>query len=137
MWLENISRLASDSKFHSPATSNDIFEVESALEIYLPKELKDLLQESNGVEGSYDLGLIWDTERIRHDNLTFRQSLHFKDVYMPFDNLMFFADAGNGDRFAFAIVNKEIRNPDVLFGITKMIVENGPRLLLRNIWNGG
>jgi len=113
MWLEFISGLAQDSKFHSPATLNDIINVESALEISLPKELKNLLEESNGVEGVYGLGLIWNTERIKRDNLAFRTSSDFNDLYMPFDHLLFFADAGNGDQFAFAILNKEVRTPDI------------------------
>ena len=113
MWLELISKLEQDSNFHSPATLYDVVSVESELEISLPKELKDLLEESNGVEGVYGLGLIWNTERIKRDNLAFRASAHFKDLYMPFDHLLFFADAGNGDQFAFAILNREIRNPDI------------------------
>jgi hypothetical protein len=32
---------------------------------------------------------------------------------MPFDNLLFFADAGNGDQFAFPIQAGEVRRPDV------------------------
>jgi hypothetical protein len=32
---------------------------------------------------------------------------------MPFDHLLFFADAGDGDQFAFGILNGEIRNPDI------------------------
>src|SRR5262245_55562311 len=113
MWRDFIGKLSTDIKFHSPATLNEIAEVESALEISLPNGLRDLLQESNSVEGSYSLGLIWDTKRIKRDNLSFRRSSDFKDLYMPFDHLLFFADAGNGDQFAFAILNKEIRTPDI------------------------
>jgi len=32
---------------------------------------------------------------------------------MPFDCLLFFADAGNGDQFAFAILNGESRRDDI------------------------
>ncbi|MDQ4123150.1 MAG: SMI1/KNR4 family protein [Acidobacteriota bacterium] len=32
---------------------------------------------------------------------------------MPFDSLLFFADAGNGDQFAFRILKGEIRRNDV------------------------
>jgi SMI1-KNR4 cell-wall len=113
MWRDFIDRLSTDIKFHSPAKLNETAEVELALEISLPSGLRDLLQESNGVEGSYGLGLIWETERIKRDNLSFRRSSDFKDLYMPFDHLLFFADAGNGDQFAFAILNKEIRTPDI------------------------
>lgn len=55
---------------------------------------------SNGVEGEYGLGLIWPIERITADNLAFRTDTDFAQHYMPFDPLLFFADAGNGDQFA-------------------------------------
>src|SRR5215510_8263123 len=113
MWQDFISKLSPDIKFHLPATLNEIADVESALGMSLLKKLKELLQESNGVEGSYGLGLIWNMERIKRDNLSFRRSSDCKDLYMPFDHLLFFADAGNGDQFTFAILNKEIRTPDI------------------------
>jgi hypothetical protein len=31
----------------------------------------------------------------------FRESPEFAAIYMPFDPLLFFADAGNGDQFGF------------------------------------
>lgn len=32
---------------------------------------------------------------------------------MPFDSLLFFGDAGNGDQFAYAVCDGEIRRPDI------------------------
>lgn len=113
MWLETISKLSEDCKFHPPTKLDEINKAEFALEISFPEELKSLLQETNGIEGSYSLDLIWNIERIEQDNLAFRHTQDFKNIYMPFDHLLFFADAGNGDQFAFAILNKEIRNPDI------------------------
>jgi hypothetical protein len=52
-------------------------------------------------------------ERIRKDNLFFRGFEDFKEIYMPFDHLLFFADSGTGDQFAYSILNKEIRRTDV------------------------
>jgi len=40
-------------------------------------------------------------ERIAADNVGFRSNADFRELYMPFDPLLFFADAGNGDQFAF------------------------------------
>ena len=113
MWMELISKLEQDAEFHLPATASEIANLEKALGISLPTALKNLLEETNGVEGKYGLGLIWDTERIEQDNLSFRTSSNFKDYYMPFDHLLFFADAGNGDQFAFGIIDKKIRNRDI------------------------
>jgi len=112
-WREFIQSLTSDFAFHSPAILDEVEKVESSLGVLFPDKLKSLLQESDGIEGSYGLGLIWDVERIKKDNLNFRQFPDFKDLYMPFDHLLFFADAGNGDQFAFGILNGEIRNPDI------------------------
>jgi hypothetical protein len=112
-WREFIQNLTPNSTFHSPAILDEINKVELTLDVLLPDELKSLLQESNGVEGSYGLGLIWDVERIQKDNLFFREFADYKDIYMPFDDLLFFADAGNGDQFAFTVLNGEIRKGDI------------------------
>ena len=56
---------------------------------------------------------MWSTERIQQDNIEFRTTEDFKDLYMPFDSLLFFADAGNGDQFAFTVLNGEIRRNDI------------------------
>jgi hypothetical protein len=32
---------------------------------------------------------------------------------MPFDALLFFGDAGNGDQFAYGILDGEVRMPDI------------------------
>ncbi len=112
-WREFVQSLTSDFAFHSSATLDEIEKVESSLGILFPDDLKSLLQESDGIVGSYGSGLIWDVERIKKDNLNFRQFPDFKDLYMPFDHLLFFADAGNGDQFAFGILNRKIRNPDI------------------------
>ena len=44
---------------------------------------------------------MWSLERIVADNAFFRGNADFGELYMPFDPLLFFADAGNGDQFAF------------------------------------
>ncbi len=40
------------------------------------------------------------TEEIVQRNLHMRTSAALRESYMPFENLLFFADAGNGDQFA-------------------------------------
>ena len=112
-WREFIQSLTQDVAFHSSASREEIERAESSLDVVLPDELKGLLQESNGIEGSYGHGLIWNVDRITKDNLFFRQFSEYKDLYMPFDHLLFFADAGNGDLFAFAVLNGKIQKSDV------------------------
>ena len=50
--------------------------------------------------GEYGLALVWNLDRLVQDNLASRRTPDFAPLYMPFDPLLFFADAGNGDQFA-------------------------------------
>lgn len=113
MWKELISNLTEHAEFAPPVSDERLATTESALDIKLPDDLKNLLRESNGVVGEYGLGLIWDIDRIETDNLQFRNNSDFKQLYMPFDHLLFFGDAGNGDQFAYPIHAGMIRRPDV------------------------
>jgi hypothetical protein len=113
MWRELITSLHPDAKFNEPASPDGIQTLEHALGVALPPELRALLIESNGVQGEYSLDLIWPTDRIMQDNLRFRTSVDFKDIYMPFDPLLFFADAGNGDQFAFVILDNLVRSHNI------------------------
>lgn len=101
MWRERIRALSDRATFSDAADEASFEWAEQALGTPLPSVLTHLLAESNGVWGEYDLGLVWPLERIVSDNLLFRSSPRFRDLYMPFDPLLFFADAGNGDQFAF------------------------------------
>ncbi|MGN6134612.1 MAG: SMI1/KNR4 family protein [Aureliella sp.] len=113
MWRDFISNLTTNVTFAPPVAQAEIAEAENTLAVQFPDQLRSLLQESNGVLGEYELGLVWDLERIREDNLRFRNNELFADIYMPFDHLLFFADAGNGDQFAFPIQNGTIHRQDV------------------------
>jgi hypothetical protein len=113
MWIELLTGLDLACKFTAPAATNRIAEAEKALKVLFPEELKSILLESNGVLGRYDLDLLWNVDRIRQENLTFRTTTMFKDLYMPFDHLLFFADAGNGDQFAYPVLNGKVRRDDI------------------------
>ena len=88
-----------EAHFREGATPAAIEALEASLGHRLPSELRDLLSETNGIEGEYGLGLLWDTERMASDNVQFRTSKEFADLYMPFEGLAFIADGGNGDQF--------------------------------------
>ncbi|MBX6314687.1 MAG: SMI1/KNR4 family protein [Isosphaeraceae bacterium] len=112
-WRELVERLTPDCEFSPPATIGQLAAVERALGVALPDDLRGLLVESNGIAGQYGLGLVWPVERIEADNLAFRSNADFRELYMPFDHLLFFADAGNGDQFAYAVLAGEVRRDDV------------------------
>ncbi len=113
MWKEFINSLSDEYEFQEPAKEKDIIEAEGQLDVELPHDLKELLKESNGILGEYRISIIWDIKRIVQDNLNFRNSSDFKELYMPFDCLLFFADAGNGDQFAYPILNGTISKDDI------------------------
>src|SRR5690606_32408843 len=100
MWRELIESLEADAAFTEGVTEAVISDAEASLGGALPDDLRSLLEESNGVSGRFGLGLVWPIERIVSDNVLFRTNPDFVDLYMPFDPLLFFADAGNGDQFA-------------------------------------
>lgn len=113
MWREFLLSVSSDCTFASPAQATPIALAQQRLQIEFPRELTELLSESDGVQGEYSLGLVWPVERIVIDNLAFRSNASFRELYMPFDCLLFFGDAGNGDQFAFPICAGVIRGNDV------------------------
>ena len=113
MWIEFIRGISDDFECTQGAAEQALTQAESALGLTLPSELRELLRETNGIEErSAYLSFILPIERIERDNLEMRQSAALS-LYMPFDNLLFFADAGNGDLFGFPIsrngtIGKEI-----------------------------
>ena len=113
MWRDLISKHCPTARFSPPASDAALHAAEAALQIVLDEQLRDCLRESNGVFGEYSLALLWPLQRIVADNIAFRANRDFKQLYMPFDCLLFFADAGNGDQFAFPIQDGEIRRHDV------------------------
>jgi hypothetical protein len=112
-WKQHIQAICAQASFSEPVEEQALSAAETQLGMPLPPALRELLAESNGVRGEYDLALIWPIERIVADNRLFREDESFRDLYMPFDGLLFFADAGNGDQFAFAVAGGQVRRPDI------------------------
>src|SRR3954466_10928771 len=113
MWRERITSYCSSARYSSGCSVNELDAAERDLGVRLPPDLRDVLTESDGVLGEYDLGLIWPIARMVEDNRMFRTNLDFRDLYMPFGHLLFFADAGNGDQFAFPIHGEAIQRPEI------------------------
>jgi hypothetical protein len=113
MWKEHLSTLSSECRYSDPASTDEISEAERKLGVVLPDELSSIFAETNGVMGEYGLGLLWPLDRLVEDNLLFRSNSEWSKLYMPFDCLLFFSDAGNGDQFAFSILAGQVRRSDV------------------------
>jgi hypothetical protein len=112
-WRKHVGALCAEAAFRDPASSTDLAATERIVASSLPAELRELLRQTDGIKGRYGEGLIWPCARIAADNRLFRENEQFRDLYMPFDPLLFFADAGNGDQFAFPVCGGEVRRPDV------------------------
>lgn len=108
MWRELIQSLDPTATLLPAATSSQIANVKSALGITLPESLKNLLYESNGVLGKYGISLLWSTEEIIQRNWEMRTPA-IRAHYLPFEHFLFFTGAGNGDQFAFGIIEGEIK----------------------------
>ena len=113
MWKDLISSYCADATFFPGVSHPALIQAAADLGVRLPADLIALLLESNGIHGEYGLGLVWPIDRIVEDNLAFRSSESFRELYMPFDSLLFFGDAGNGDQFAFAIRGGRVSPRDV------------------------
>lgn len=114
-WRMLIEGLAADAEFTTGASEDQIAKVvEEALGIPLPDDLKSLLLESDGVRADYSADVIWSCAVLVEQNLVFRRFQDFRELYMPFDNLLFIGADGGGDQFAYAIhANGEIAKSDV------------------------
>ncbi len=112
-WKSTLSDTLQDAEFAPGADPLQILDAERSLSLNLPPDLRELLLESDGVTGEYGLALVWPLARIVSDNLSFRSNIEFQELYMPFDSLLFFGDAGNGDQFAFPIQSGAVRNLDI------------------------
>lgn len=113
MWRRLIESMDNGCAFHPAASEKAIAEAENSLRASLPAVLRELLMETNGVCAGYGSELIWSVEQIKDTNCAFRDNRYFKELYMPFDNLLFFADEGNGNQYAFVVTNNRITRPDI------------------------
>lgn len=112
-WRNYIESISKEYLFKAPATNTNITLIKKELNVELPEKLLELLRETNGIFDKYECPLIWSTEQIVEDNLFFRNFDDYKDIYMPFDHLLFFSDAGNGDLFGYRVLNGRIRDDEI------------------------
>lgn len=110
-WRDYLVRISANFEFFHPVTEGRILRVEGTFSIRLPLEYRELLQETNGVfDQEAQMLFIYSLKRLRLENLAMRRQDVMK-TYMPMDNLIFFADAGNGDKFAFPVSRQgEVRS---------------------------
>jgi SUKH superfamily protein len=113
MWIEFIRQLEPEAEFAEGASAERLTELEQALCVALPSDLRSLLSESDGVYGKYGMHLIWSSDEIEAMNRQRWDDSRFRSTYLPLDSLLFFADAGDGEMFALGIIEGIIQRPDV------------------------
>ncbi|WP_410869826.1 SMI1/KNR4 family protein [Nocardia sp. A7] len=101
MWKDLIGGLYADAEFAPPASDTEIDQIEGQLGQPVPNELRDLLRRTNGVQAEWGSGLVWSVQEIIDHNIEFRRDADFAELYMSFDQLMFFGDNGGGDQFCY------------------------------------
>ena len=113
MWKDYIRSVTKGYDYKKPATKTEIGQINQKLNVELPNDLLELFNETNGVFDEFDYPLIWATDQIVKENLFFRNFVDYKDIYMPFDHLLFFSNAGNGDLFGYPVLNGVIQRDDI------------------------
>ncbi|TXT63742.1 MAG: SMI1/KNR4 family protein (modular protein) [Promethearchaeota archaeon] len=110
-WKNIIPMISEEWKITKPAKSYLIQNIERKFQIQLPKELLTLYDQTNGVKDQFSYDLIFPVEVLIEKNTEMRTYDGFKDLYMPFDNILFIGEYGNGDLFGYPInMNRKIRN---------------------------
>lgn len=112
MWKNTIHSISPNLSLKKTATKDELTDIQKCLHVELPNDLYQLLLETNGVEGEYG-DFIWNASKIKTENMNMRNIVDFKDLYMPFDCLLFFADGGNGDLFGYSILNGIVQREDI------------------------
>ncbi len=113
IWKNTIRSVSTQVYFKDPATEEEVAHIKAALNVDLPLDLLELLKESNGVLDEFGCPYVWSTTQIIRDNQFFRNFEDYKDIYMPFDHLLFFSDSGCGDLFGYAILNGVVQRNDI------------------------
>lgn len=113
IWKNTIRSVSTQVYFKNPATEEEWMSIKEALNVDLPLDLLELFKDTNGVFDEFGCPYVWSTNQIIQDNLFFRNYDDYKDIYMPFDHLLFFSETGCGDLFGYPILNGVIQRDDI------------------------
>ncbi len=123
-WKKNIEYLEKYSfEFYPPVDIAILSKLKKHLNLELPSHLNELYSQTDGIgellktqenKEPILIGyLILKLEEVIQLNLDMRHNHDFLELYMPFDSLFFFSNAGNGDLFAYRILNNKIENHEI------------------------
>ena len=112
-WRKRLAAFGSAARLAEPAPAADVDRLSRELGVEVPADLRTLLLATDGVTDRYGARLVWPTAEIARQNREFRTTVEFRELYMPFDALLLFGEAGDGDLFFYRILDGAVRNPDV------------------------
>lgn len=116
MWRELVLQHDPSAICAPGASEDEIATAEQSLGVSFPADLRALLSEANGIVGKYGPHYIWSIATIVESNLEMRQNSWHQENDMPFDHLLFFANAGvDGILFAFPIRRHIITTPSPVY----------------------
>jgi hypothetical protein len=101
-YVQVVKHCSQDCSFADPTMESTIAQAAQMLGQHFPPELQQLYQETNGIFADY-AALVMSLSELVRENLELRNSEEFAEIYMPFESMLFFGDAGNGDLFGYAI----------------------------------
>ena len=102
MWREIIEEASDGCTFAEPAVDEDILAVERTTGTPMPSDLVDLLKECNGVETSFGDELVYSCQQMIEEYEVTRTDPIFRENFMPFDGLLFFARDCGGNLFGYS-----------------------------------
>ncbi|MBD3212418.1 MAG: SMI1/KNR4 family protein [Candidatus Lokiarchaeota archaeon] len=113
-WKNKISIISDEWKIIDPADPDLIVEIEQTFHIKLPEEFLNLYNATNGVKDQFSYDIIFPDKDLLKRNQEMRTNDGFKNLYMPFDHLLFIGEYGNGDLFGYPItMNREIKKRSI------------------------
>ena len=121
MWLPFITTLVprfgedGQVRLMEPTSAAAIRAAEQQLGLTFPEELVALLCESNGFYALSHGSFVWPIENVVKQNQAFRTHDSFREMYMPFDHMLFIGDDGGGNQYFYPIVAGAIRKQDIYF----------------------
>lgn len=95
-WGTLLHRVFQDAELSDPVVAKDLGGVEAALGVRLPADLSGCLAETNGASALYGTAILWSAAEIVERNREMRDTEDFRDLYMPFDALLFVGEGETG-----------------------------------------
>lgn len=102
-----------DCRFFPPVLPGALAAAEVALGCPLPEDLKQLYAQTDGLFVHHGTNLVMPLQAAVEENETLRYSPDLRELYMPFNHMLVFGGAGNGDLYFFPMHADGFLAPEV------------------------